>query len=153
MRDPDADAYFLAEDDVLYHDRLNLREYLEGVLWPGDRPGVVSLYCPSAYDRPDDGWHRPPGGWALGSLTLIFPAELARQFVTDPEVLDWRRTGRADGLAGPGVAVGRWASRRGIPVSYPCPSLAQHIGDRSTLWAVAEADEGRRAARFLGDLD
>ena len=153
MREPDADAYLMAEDDVLYYDRQDLRSYLERVLWPGGRPGIVSLYCPSGYERPEDGWHSPPGAWTQGSLTLIFPADLARRFVIDPEVLDYRWTGRADGLAGPGAVVGQWADRHGIPMHFPCPSLAQHIGDRSTIWPIAEVCDGRRSYRYLGDLD
>ena len=35
MREPEADAYLLLEDDVLFFDREDLRVYLEDVLWRG----------------------------------------------------------------------------------------------------------------------
>ena len=34
MREPEADAFMLVQDDVIFDDRYNLREYLEGMLWP-----------------------------------------------------------------------------------------------------------------------
>jgi len=153
MRQPDADAYLLAEDDVLYYDRQNLREYLEQFLWPGDQPGLVSLYCPAAYTRARAGWHCRAGEWMVGALAFIFPPELAKRFVTDRQVLEHRWTGPAGGLAGVSVAVGSWAHRNGVPIHYPCPSLAQHIGDRSTLWPANRAQGNRRADRFMGDLE
>ena len=153
MREPDVDAYLMVEDDVLYYDRQDVRAYLERALWPGNTPGLVSLYCPAAYSRPDAGWHRHEGEWTLGAVAWIFPTSLAKRFVTDPLVLEHRWCGPAGGLAGVGMAVGSWAFRNGIPIHYPCPSLAQHIGDRSTIWPANRATGDRRADRFLGDLD
>src|SRR5262249_10916329 len=81
LRHPDADAYLMVEDDVIFYDRQNLREYLEQVLWPSDPPGLISLFCSSAYSRPDPGWYRKEGRWRWGSQVFVFPKEAARAFV------------------------------------------------------------------------
>ncbi|HMC90062.1 MAG TPA: glycosyltransferase family A protein, partial [Gemmataceae bacterium] len=47
MRQPQADAYLLVQDDVIFYDREDLRAYLEHALWPSRMPGAVSLFCPS----------------------------------------------------------------------------------------------------------
>ena len=153
MRDPDADAYMMVEDDVLYYDRQDLRAYLEAVLWPGAEPCLVSLYCSAAYTRPEAGWYRHEGKWTMGALAFVFPAALAKRFVADARVLEHRWNGPAGGLAGVSGAVGSWAFRRGVPVYFPSPSLAQHIGDRSTIWPSSQARGRRRADQFLADLD
>jgi hypothetical protein len=153
MREPDADAYLMAEDDVLYYDRQNLREYFEQILWHGDEFSLVSLYCSAADTEPRAGWHVRAGQWMRGSLAFIFPPELAKRFVTDSEVLQHRWKGPGGGLAGVSIAVGSWAHRNGVPIYYPCPSLAQHIGDRSTLWPATRAQGDRRADWFMGDLE
>jgi hypothetical protein len=136
MRHPDADAYLMAEDDVLFYDWDSLREYLEEILWPDRRPCLVSLYCSSAYSSRDFGWHSLRTKWAVGSLAFIFPRRLAQDFLLDGAVCDhrWRQWQEADGgLADTEHIIGRWASRKRIRIWYPTPSLVQHISDTSTL--------------------
>jgi hypothetical protein len=141
------------EDDVIFYDRQDLRAYLEQVLWPSDPPGLISLYCPPSYSRPGAGWHRKEGYWRAGSQVFIFPREAARAFVADLDVLSYRWDHPSQGLHGVDALIGRWAERRRIPVHYPCPGLAQHIGDTSTLWQSIQLEPNRRADRFLGDLE
>ena len=45
VRQPDADAYLMCQDDVLF--TRGLRNYLGQMLWPAANVGVISLYCPS----------------------------------------------------------------------------------------------------------
>jgi hypothetical protein len=151
MHEPRADAYLMAQDDVLFYDRSDLRDYLERTLWFGAPPGLVSLYCGSAYTRSAAGWYRNDRRWTWGALAFVFPRALARRFVADPRVLAHRWTGRHDGRANVDVVIGEWARRNRIPVHFPTPSLAQHIGDASTLWETEPALGLRRADRFLGD--
>ena len=54
MREPEADAYLLVQDDAVLAD-FAVRDYLGRILWPGDRPGLVSLYCSHAYCSDDAG--------------------------------------------------------------------------------------------------
>ncbi len=143
----------MAEDDVVFYDRQDLRQHLEQILWPSDPPGVISLYCSSVESHSDPGWYQKEGRWHWGALAFIFPTEVARAFVADPLVLSHGWTQSAPVLHGVDVLVGGWAELRSIPVHYPCPSLAQHIGDTSTIWPSLERHGVRLADRFLLDVE
>lgn len=153
MQEPDADAYLMVQDDALFYDRQDVRRYLEQVLWFSEPPGLVSLYCSSAYTRPGSGWYQIDPPWVWGALAFVFPRELALRFVSDAGVINHRRTQVRDGCAQIDVLIGVWAERHGIPIDFPTPSLVQHIGDASTIWRTGQAFGPRRADRFLGDLD
>lgn len=151
MRQPDADAYLLVQDDAVFYDGENLREYLESSLWPDENIAVVSLYCPEPYTRRHFGWQRSGGKWVWGALALVFPNEAARRFVVDHDVFNHRWSGRRK-HAQIDVVVGDWALRHDRDVWYPVPSLVQHIGQTSTIWHEGRASGKRRADRFLGDV-
>jgi len=153
MRDPEADAFMLVQDDAIFYDRQDLRAHLEQVLWPADPVGLVSLYCSKAYTQRKPGWHKKKGRWAWGALAFIFPRELAKRFVCDPIVLDHRWSGPKSGLVIIDFVIGAWASRHNVAIYYPCPSLVQHIGDTSTLWPHERAANIRRADRFAGEME
>jgi len=153
MRDPEADAFLLVQDDAIFYDRQNLRAHLEQVLWPADPVGLVSLYCSKAYTQRKPGWHKKKGRWAWGALAFVFPRELAKRFVCDPIVLDHRWSGPKSGLVIIDFVIGAWAARHNVAIYYPCPSLVQHIGDTSTLWPHERAANIRRADRFAGEME
>jgi len=148
MRQPHADAYLMAQDDAVFYGRQDVRAYLEQILWPGDRPGLVSLYCSSAYTQPAAGWHLHQGRWVWGAVAFIFPRELAKQFITDPTVFEHRWCDPKLGLADIDAVIGRWAERLGISIHFSTPSLAQHVGDVSSLWHGERATGHRRADHF-----
>ncbi len=152
LRHPEADVYFMLQDDVLLYDRQDLRAYLERILWPTPAPCLVSLFCSSAYTQPGSAWHRLEEPWVWGAQTFIFPRELARKFVADPWVLAHRWSDPVMGLVAIDILIGVWADRFGIPVWYPSPSLAQHIGDVSVLWRSHILEGPRLADRFLADV-
>jgi hypothetical protein len=153
-RHPDADAYLMVQDDVLFYDRQNLRAYLEDeVLWPTDPPGVISLFCGAICSRSGCRWFAWKEPWLSGALAVIFPNEIARAFVADRLVLNHRWSDPALGLAAIDTVIGAWCAMHGIPMHLPCPSLAQHIGDTSTLWVSLELEGRRLADRFLGDVE
>ncbi len=151
LRVPEADAYLVAQDDLLFPRGVNVREYLEAVLWPGHKPGLVSLYCSSAYTKDEPGWYTHNGLWLWGALAFVFSRELAREFVTDLRVFDHRRARLNEGLANIDIVIGAWAVRRGLAVWYPTPSLVQHIGDSSSIWPASLAEGPRRADWFAGN--
>jgi hypothetical protein len=153
MREPEADAFLLVQDDVVLFDRQNLREYLEEALWPADPVGAVSLFCSSAYTRTEPGWYAPEDAWVWGAQAFVFPRESAKRFVADPLVLEHRWSYCHRGLANIDTVIGQWAARHGLPICYPSPSLAQHVGDTSTLWPEARIDGHRRADQFAGELE
>ena len=150
---PEAEAYLLLQDDAVLYDRGNLREYLESALWPGTEPSLVSLYCSQAYTVLQPGWHALPDRWVWGALAFVFPRELARQFLSDPGVLAHRWSGSHGGRSQVDVLIGEWVHSRGRSIQYPCPSLVQHVGNTSSLWANANNQGFRRADWFAGDLE
>lgn len=141
---PGADAILLVQDDSIFYDRENLRQYLEETLWLTDPPGVVSLFCSAADTRDEPGWYVHQGAWTRGAQAFVFPKERVLQFLTDNVVVMHRRKGDA-GLVGIDLVIGEWADRVGVPTIFPSPSLVQHIGDTSTLWNHARAVGARRA--------
>jgi hypothetical protein len=153
MREPEADAFMLVQDDVILDDRYDLRGYLEKYLWPADPIGAVSLYCSKVYTQPQAGWHEFAGPWVWGALTFVFSRESAKRFVTDPSVFE-HRGHPDDGLIKVDVEIGRWAHAQGLPIYFPTPSLVQHIGDTSSLWTYlgSRAMGDRRADQFSGDV-
>lgn len=153
LRDPYADAYFLVQDDALLYDRANMREFLESMLWPGDKPSLVSLYCSQAYSATSPGWHVLNRRWIWGALAFIFPRQLAREFISDPMVLRHRWKTSANGRAQVDVLIGAWMSGRNLPIWFPNPSLVQHGGNTSTIWNEARNVGHRCADWFAGDLE
>lgn len=139
MRDPEADAYLMVQDDVEFFDGVKLREFLESILWPGNSPGPVSLYSCQIAARAETGWARHERPWFLGAHAFVFPGDLIRRFLSDPVVLAHRKAGANHGLANVNTVVGEWAYRNGSPISFPTPSLCRHIGHASTLWLVRES--------------
>ncbi|MCO6045294.1 hypothetical protein NG895_15390 [Aeoliella sp. ICT_H6.2] len=151
LHDPNADAYMLLQDDVMAHDRESLREYLEQVLWPGYRPGLVSLFY-TGHDT-TAGWHRADGNWDWGAQAFIFPAGVARAFVTDVEMSRSMLAASGENHIPIPELIFEWVMRRGIETWYAIPSLTQHIGNTSTIWGNAAISGGRRANWFSGSTE
>lgn len=150
-REPDADAYMLAQDDVIFYPgdaSENLRQYLERSLWPADDGAAVSIYCGALYHR-KPGWHQLDGEWLWGACAFIWPRESLKSFLgtTAQQWSALKRERMVD------VCMGRWHTQQGKKTWYCSPSLTQHIGDTSTIWGPDNKAVGRRAARlFMGNL-
>ena len=153
QRDPAADAFLLFQDDACAYDRANLREYLEEILWPGDRPGIVSLFCSQAYNKTSPGWHTSSQPWVWGAQAFLFSSDAARDLVMSPEIFSHRWNGRYGGRVQVDVLIGQWAVRHDWPLWYPNPSLVQHVGNTSSIWEDARIAGWRRADWFAGDLE
>jgi hypothetical protein len=152
MREPDADAYLIVQDDVVFFDRENLRQYLEDVLWPGRSTVLVSLYSAAVDTGPEPGWHPRRGGWVSGAHAFLFPPQMAKAFVIDRTVFQHRWLPHPVWSKCLDDLIGNWARDRRVDVWFPTPSLAQHVGDASTLWPNARVVGSRRAEPFAGDL-
>jgi hypothetical protein len=155
MRYPDADAYLLAEDDVLFYDAESMREYLEQMLWPGSRRCIVSLYCSSENAARKWGWRPITKPWGLGALAFVFPRRVAQELLLDPRICDyrwghWHEEG--GGMASTDIVIGKWAWRKKIRIWFPTPSLVQHIGVTSTLRHDLLAAGNRRADPWVGSV-
>lgn len=152
LRDPKVEAYLICQDDVLFSQ--NTRDYLERRLWPAPEVGVVSIYCPSHYQqmqtpefvREDRGWK----SW--GALAYIFSNPSARLLLSDAAVLNHRGFGPAEGLQHIDAVVGLWCERQELPYFVHSPSLAQHIGDTSTIYPTASVVGHRKADLYLDSI-
>jgi hypothetical protein len=134
--EPDADAYLMVQDDAVFCDGVDVREYLEDhVLWPGASPSIVSLYCPAPYTKEPDTWHTLDEAWVWGALAFVFLAEIAKRMILDKAVHEHRWQKERNGKALIDVMIGEWAARNESPIHYPVPSLVQHIGHVSTVFA------------------
>ncbi|MEZ6132653.1 MAG: hypothetical protein R3C59_28635 [Planctomycetaceae bacterium] len=147
MRSPTASAFMVVQDDVVFFQHPSLRTYLESVLWPGDQPGIVSLYCSRAYSAAERGWHSLNEPLIWGGQALVFSRETLMQLVSDAEVTSHRLT--ESGLANIDGVIGKWAFETNTPVHVCSPSLSQHIGHVSALWTTT-AFAYRSAAEFAG---
>jgi len=150
MRDPHADAYLIAQDDALFAADLDVRKYLERVLWPGKTPGIVSLFCPRPYTQERPGWYPFRGVWVWGAQAFVFSREAAQEFLADIEVVRHRWIRDRNPLADIDWRIGQWAAARQRPIYYPTPSLVQHIGEVSSLWKGLRVRGYRRASWFAG---
>ncbi len=152
LQQPQAEAFFICQDDVLFS--AGLRDYLEQHLWSAAETGVVSVYCPSHYSNgKQDGFYIEDRGWdSWGALTYIFPNRSARHLLSDPMVLNHRDSGPANGLRNVDSVVGAWCQRAKLQYIVHSPSLAQHIGDTSTIWTNGSNRGYRRASRFSETL-
>jgi hypothetical protein len=151
LQQPDADAYVVLQDDVVLFDRESLREHLERVLWPGDHPGLVSLFYTGLDSA--NGWFEAKGAWHFSAQGFIFPPGAARAFLSDADVSrSWLAASFETHIPIPEVLF-EWTAHRKIDVWYTNPSLAQHIGGASTIWMDAGIAGGRRAPWFSGSVE
>lgn len=142
---PNADAYFVCEDDVVFC--LGLRDYLERSLWPAQRETVAicSPYSPTPYCRSTRGWHCENHGFSLiSSLTWILSPETARAILSRFDSND-SFSYNADAI------IGDWALRADKSVWYHTPSLAQHVGLGNSALGDNSISDIRQAVDFVGE--
>lgn len=144
LSEPDADYYFMAEDDGVF---CRFKEYLE-VRMPGlGEFATVSPYTPGRYHLANFvGFHnRCNGPFTWSTLTVVMPRRSAIGFFSDPDV---QRHRFEDVFADSGIAwgfdvdpknsakdaiIGQWAANNDLPMYYHTPCLASHVGLDSTL--------------------
>lgn len=157
--DPNADAYCVFQDDlgILPADRSGetFRQYVGRSLWPNPKADVASLYCSEAYAQSSQGWFRLDIPWVYGALAIVFTSTALIDFLRWS--LPWALAAKEidfTGVRNNDTCVGRWQAATGRAIYYPFPSLIQHMGDTSTVWAPERSrNEGRRkACLFVGDL-
>ena len=143
---PVADAYVMIQDDVIFC--RGVRVFLENVLWPDKNTGFVSVFTPSHYTESPAGFYkRNMGGVLWMAQTIIMPPESARGFLEHPIATGHTGDKNIDNR------LGLWASRVSRPPYYFSPSLAQHIGVKSTLWNnnLNQAAGRKSASDFVGE--
>ncbi len=151
LRSPSADAYVMLQDDVVLYDRENLSEYLQRALWPGDRPGIVSLFYNGSNTSP--GWHRTRDEWPFSAQALVIAPEVARAMLCDTGLSRWWLAAAGGNHIPIPEIIAPWVHQNGIEAWYATPCLAQHIGNTSTIWTDASLRLGRRATWFSGGVE
>jgi len=141
---PDADAYLLSEDDVVYC--LDLRHYLQRALWPEDpdKIALCGVFTPEAYAYEEAGWHQQNRGYYLvAAQAWVMPPAAARAVLADLASIHTHY--------GVDRVVGEWAADTNRNVWFHSPSLAQHIGVGNS--ALGDTLEGplRTACDFIGE--
>lgn len=150
---PDADAYFMVQDDAVFVGKL--REDPEASLWPHSHTGVVSLHTPS-HQVPEEadreGFFPRKVGWAAwGAMAFVFSNASARAMLRHPAVVNHRSRGTGDGLRNVDSVVGHWCHLAGLEYYLHCPSLTQHIGLTTTLWSRDSLEGRRSSSDFPGE--
>ena len=148
MRHPDADAYMLVQDDVVFFRHPDVREYVESVLWPSADPGIVCLFCSRGHAPADRGWHPVDGRLVWGGPAMIYSRPVLMNLLSDPGIIAHRLSN--DGRDSTSRPVGTWALETGTNVTVCAPSLVQHVGHVSSLFPGVKAFSCRSAAEFAG---
>lgn len=148
---PDADAYVMLQDDVVMHDRENLREYLQRALWPGERPGIVSLFYNGA--KAQFGWHRIRNDWPCSAQGLVLSPDVARSLICDQKLNRICLSASYGNHVPIPEVLADWVYRTGTEAWYTTPSVTQHIGNTSTIWMNAGIGSGRRASWYSGSVE
>lgn len=144
---PDAPLLCTVEDDVVFC--RGVAELLRLHRWPSERCGCLQLYTSAHYDRyPQSQRSRLEPADALdllGACALVFSRPAAQCLVDWADDYGWRghvyesvaaaQTDPAD-KEGADTYVGEVLTYRGYEIWMHNPSLAQHIGDVSTLGHV-----------------
>lgn len=143
---PDAGCYGMIQDDVVFCK--GVRVFLENVLWPSKDVGFVSVFTPSHYTSERPGFYkRNRSGKLWMAQTFFFPPSKARKCVQHKIIYGHTGDKNIDNI------VGRWAFHSNQPPYYFVPSLAQHIGEKSTLWnnKLHQAKGRKAASDFVGE--
>lgn len=138
---PDADALLLVQDDTILAGQ-GLAAWLEKS-WPAEPMACLSLYTAEPYSLPHAGWGKRLD-WIWGACAIAWKPDAARAFLESNEVALWEKQSGID------VLIGHYATAAGLPVYYPSPSLAQHVGHTSTVWPSSLAIGARRSTTFIG---
>jgi len=150
------DVFCTMEDDIVLCE--NVAELLEREPWPSHQCGCVQLYAPQAYDR------FPVGERSLltietsldmlGACALLFSRAAAQCLVHYADVNGWRGDAyqEIDNPADKKAAdtfVGEVLTLEKFLIYTRNPSLADHIGDKSTLGHKGDTPR-RQALNFPG---
>lgn len=144
-RHPCADAFAVFQDDIELAQ--GSRTWCEQQLWPAGC-GVVSLFTPRLHEGETVGWRVLSPGFqrVCGAQALVFRRDLLERFLADARVVHNLNHDRH----GDDAILGGWLGRQGLGIGYHTPSLVQHVGDVSSIFA--EGPDRRNVARAVDDV-
>lgn len=137
----ESDAILLLQDDVLLSP--GLRQYLESTPWP--KCGALSPYTSSIYARDGWGWKKIKYHGLVGALAFVIRPHVLKNLLTSR----YARETQSNGID---TFFGRWIVSQG-GLLFHQPSLAEHIGDTSTIHGRAKNRGQRLAKTFLRGMD
>jgi glycosyltransferase involved in cell wall biosynthesis len=128
--DPGADCYAIFQDDILV--ATGARQWCDREFWP-QGVGLVSLFTPQIHSDGEPGWSlKFPGFYRVyGAQALVFRGDVLRRFLADPMVVHTHGLDEHNDDA----VVSAWAARHKLPMAYHSPSLVQHVGIVSSIYA------------------
>lgn len=150
MREPRADYYLLAEDDVVFC--RSAREHVESIE-PPENAGVLSLYAAAGSEGERVGFSRVVGGKAgFGALAYVWTREMMLKILSDKTFAHHRANSRKlYGNKHQDEAVARFCRARGLFYMVHTPSLCQHIGLGNSAIGHDSRHPKRKSATFPGE--
>lgn len=130
----------IVQDDVIVAS--GLAEYLSLVRLPA--ASILSVFSPSKYVGDIEGWYEvvDPSLWM--AQFLIIERESAKEILESQIVWSIRGTKQIDNR------LGLWAYKNKKRICFHMPSLAEHIGETSTLWPGVGIAGQRKSHAFKG---
>jgi hypothetical protein len=165
LSEPDTDYFLMAEDDVIFCK--DSKTYLEYAMPQLGDFGSLSLYTPSIRSRNNfRGFHNELQGHNTWStVTVIMSRSKVISFFADVDTQRHRfedifelgeeywccpKTDPKNSIKD--AVIGHWAEKNQFPIYYHTPSLAEHIGDLSTLTEQSSTiANGRKSLDFVGE--
>jgi hypothetical protein len=140
----DEDWLGIIQDDVIFCK--NLKEYLNKAHIP-QNCDIYSPFTPIQYTGSGVGWTliSDPSLWM--AQTLFIRRQAARKLLTSDIVWQIRGDKQIDNR------LGLWLLQSNRKIYFHTPSLAEHIGETSTLWENASVAGNRKSGSFDPDLD
>lgn len=137
---PESEFYCIFQDDIVFCK--NIESYLGTI----ELPKIFSIFKPRVYSKNEGVWSKQDRGGSLWmAQTLFIHRSIIPSLLTDRTI--WKLSGNKQ----IDNRVGMWAKKIGQQVYYHCPSLCQHIGEKSTIWNDANLDNYRSADDFVGE--
>jgi hypothetical protein len=167
LSEPDSDYFLMLEDDVIFCS--GIKDYLEYSIHKLEPFGTICLFTPSIYHKKNfKGFHNEERGhrtWC--TQAVIISRDNLMHFFSDSEVNKHRFKDtfgfHESYWCCPNVdfknsikdaVIGRWAKKKNLPIYYHTPSLAKHIGIKSTLRDdVLSAEDGRECFDFIENFE
>ncbi len=134
----------IIQDDVIFCK--NLLPYLKQVKIP-DNCSIYSPFTPIQYTGKQVGWTliSDPSLWM--AQTLFIRRDAAEKILKSNIVWQIRGDNQIDNR------LGLWLIQSKNKIYFHTPSLAEHIGETSTLWNKATVEGKRKSGSFNPDLD
>ena|GEM_PF-2365008 len=150
QHNPQAKWVAIFQDDALFCK--GTRKFLDEMPWPGEKTGVVSLYCPDDTHYEEEGFvgcKRVAVRDLNGAVAMVFPMVIAKRIADSPKCEAWaghpNRNEVPEKKSCIDRFIGQTMSDWELDVYVYDPGMVQHIGATSTIYS--DTDETERGGR------